>query len=250
MRVIALLVVTLAACGFGDNGVSQGLGSPDAAAGVDASDPPPPVDAAEVPPVDAPPAAECSIIPQDGCDPGDACDLGDPSSGPHECRDVTKNGGVDSLCASVTECGVGLGCFGDEGDFWCSRFCDSDAQCGANARCLVGLRDENDDPLPEKLCTNACNALAQTGCPSGLKCNIFGDGAQDFSDCGPSGTQLDGQACTSHSECLPGSICLGNADVCAELCNLGGANTCAAGQTCRAFAATVIVQGISYGFCD
>src|SRR5687768_14135724 len=156
MRVIALLVVTLAACGFGDNGVSRGLGGPDAAAGVDASDPPPPVDAADPPPVDAPPAAECSIIPQGGCDPGDACDLGDPLSGPHECRDVTVNGNADSRCNALEECGAGFGCFTQGGLSWCNKFCETDAQCGANARCLIPLEDEADNPLPESLCTNAC----------------------------------------------------------------------------------------------
>ena len=247
MRVIALLVVTLAACGFGDNGVSQGVPGPDASTN-NADAALPPMDA-PVPPVDTPPVAACSIVPQSGCDPGDACDLGDPPSGPHECRDVTANGTADSTCSSVTACAAGFGCFGEDGDFWCNRFCETDAQCGASSRCLVGLTDENGDPLPEQLCTNACNALAQTGCPGGLKCTVFDDGANDFSDCGPAGTKLDGQACTANRECLPGSICLGNTDVCAELCNLTGANTCGVGETCRAFAVTVNVGGISYGFC-
>jgi hypothetical protein len=198
-------------------------------------------------------ASACTAVPQAGCDPGDACDFGDPETGPFECRDVTANGTADSRCAAATDCAAGFTCVdGGNGKQMCMRFCDSDTQCGFGARCVVDLRDANNTVLPQRVCSNACDIESQTGCPTGFGCLGVEDGTQDFSDCAVMGGKLDGQTCANSLECLPGSLCVtvAGAKTCHSYCNQSDPVTCAASETCSSFSVALEINFVAFGFCQ
>jgi cysteine-rich repeat protein len=196
----------------------------------------------------------CTLVPQTGCDPGMACDLGDTE--PTECRDVTANGQSDSLCTSVTRCAAGFTCVSqDANTSSCMKFCNIDSQCpGVGARCLIGLTDENGDPIPDvEVCSNSCNPVAQTGCPNGLGCLPFDMTGGDFTDCLDMGTRLDGQSCSDHQDCLEGSLCVdepGGGSTCHAMCDLDGPDFCPGSQVCTGFVDVILLGSLEVGACN
>jgi len=171
----------LAACQFGDN---QSLHTqPDSGMSKDSAVIHP-TDAA----IDSPPNA-CTIVPQSGCSGSTpACDIHDDGS--TFCRAVTSQGTSNNHCAVDTECKDGYTCIDDGSAHaaWCARFCTLDSHCtGTGSRCLNEL-SSNGNPIGATVCTNACDAYAQTGCPSGMGCMPFNDTSGDFTDCAYKGT--------------------------------------------------------------
>jgi hypothetical protein len=194
----------------------------------------------------------CTLVPQSGCDTGEACDLG--AVDPTECRDVTANGQADSLCESFTRCAAGFTCVAQDANTdSCMKFCNTDAQCnGVGARCVIGLLDDAGDPIPDvEVCSNSCDPVDQTGCPSGLGCLPFDMAGGDYSDCLDMGTRLDGQSCSDHTDCLAGSLCVnetGGGSTCHEMCEVG-VSTCGA-LTCLGFVDVILLGGQEVGACD
>ncbi|HEU0034242.1 MAG TPA: hypothetical protein VFQ53_26640 [Kofleriaceae bacterium] len=248
MRKLGFLIAVACAagCGFGDNGARPGEG-PDASPGTDG-----PVNPDGKLPTDGPVEAACTIIPQSGCAAGDACDFGEPATGPFACRDVTVSGTADSRCSVETECAAGFTCIKSGTKAWCNRFCDSDAQCGSGARCVNEITSGG-VVLAERVCSNACNILGQTGCPTGLGCMGFEDGDRDYTDCVVNGTKLDGQACTTDTDCIAGSVCVdfgasGGGPQCREFCNKSNPSNCSSG-ICDSFAVELKINAVDFGFC-
>jgi large repetitive protein len=198
-------------------------------------------------------ATACVIVPQSGCPAGDACDFAN-DNGDTECRDVSANGTADSRCAVDTACAVGFTCVGDPDApnvAWCDRFCTSDSQCGADARCVIDLVDANGDPLPVRVCSNACDIASQTGCPQGLGCLGRESSTGDFTTCQIMGTKLDGQTCASSTDCLPGSLCVtvGGLATCHEYCDVDDPAACGLGETCTNFTTPLVIAGTTFGAC-
>ncbi|MEO8705357.1 MAG: hypothetical protein ABI867_35265 [Kofleriaceae bacterium] len=243
MRAFALLAAFAMSCGFGDNG--------SAATDVDAG---PDRDArmTDAAPDPDGPTVECTFVPQTGCASGQACDFGDPDTGPHACRPITKPGTADSNCTLVTDCAAGFTCVESaDTETSCDRLCEIDTDCGVGARCVNELEGEGGVTLLEKVCSNSCSILAQTGCPSGFGCVGIEDGANDFTDCAVMRDVPDGQLCDDSGDCLGGSVCVSSGGVgrCREFCNRGAAASCTVG-TCEAFGVPLQIGGVNFGFCE
>ena len=202
-------------------------------------------------------AGACTLVPQSGCSGTQACDLTAAENGDTTCRAVTGNGTADSLCNTApTQCVAGYTCVGltdtVEG---CMKFCGTDNHCnGVGSRCVLGLiNSSTGDPIPGvEICTNACDPLQQTGCPSGFGCMPYNMAGGDVTDCEDMGTRLDGQSCSEVTDCLPGSICVGQSGggaICAEMCEVGGAATCGGGNVCTGFQTVILIGSREIGAC-
>jgi large repetitive protein len=196
----------------------------------------------------------CGLVPQSGCGGGQACDFID-AVGTTGCRAVTTAGTADSTCDNDTQCNPGFTCVtaqNSETIGLCMQFCTADAQCGAGARCVFALTTSAGDPLNISVCSNACEVLDQTGCPTGLSCMPFSDQDGDITHCEEmDGTVLDGQTCVSSNDCLPGSACITSNGVkrCRELCDVDNPTNCNAGLSCGEFSSPLEVNGIELGSC-
>src|SRR5262249_50720708 len=150
------------------------------------------------------------------------------------CRTVVVAGASDDLCTSDMQCGVGFTCTkAGATKSSCRKFCSADSQCGSGSRCAFGLTNAHGQSLNVKVCSNACNILAQTGCPSGLGCLGLESSGGDFTDCRQMDGKLDGDPCATQTECLPGSACVssGGALSCASYCDTAS-SVCSNGQSC------------------
>jgi cysteine-rich repeat protein len=198
-------------------------------------------------------AGACTLVPNGGCGGATpACDLTAAEDGSTACRAVSVAGTSDSRCSALTSCSAGYTCVGELGvDSSCMKFCATDAGCsGTGSRCAYGLYADNGDPLNVKVCSNACDIYAQTGCPSGMGCLGFDSSAGDFTDCRIMGTKSDGQSCSSTLECRPGSLCVNDGGAtCHSYCKMGVSGSCPSGWTCSAFANSLTIGSTTYGFC-
>lgn len=199
-------------------------------------------------------AAACSIVPQSGCSGATpACDIGGIDV--TECRAVTSQGTSNNHCSVSTACKAGYTCISDDDPQntpWCARFCITDADCtGTGSRCTTGLVDENNDPLNVKVCSNACNPVAQSGCPSGMGCLAQNDAAGDYTDCRYMGTTPDGGSCMKSTDCLEGSTCVtvGGVNTCHAYCVVGDDTTCTGGDVCGGFSSPLVIGTTEYGIC-
>ena len=239
-------LIFLGGCQFGDNLALRA--QPDGGVGSDVIRP---IDGA----IDTPTVTSCTLVPQSGCSGSTpACDVHD--DGMTFCRGVTSMGTSNNHCAADTECKTGYSCI-DDGvtghQSWCARFCTQDSGClGTGSRCVNDLTNGNGDPIGVSVCSNACDPVAQTGCPTGMGCQPYLHSAGNFTDCVYMGNKLDGQVCNSTTECSPGSVCVGNATngyKCAEVCATNGTNTCASGMTCEGFGTSLTIGTTIYGYC-
>ncbi|HEY5922468.1 MAG TPA: hypothetical protein VIV11_12390 [Kofleriaceae bacterium] len=243
----------VAACDFGDN--QSRLGQPDSgrpdsgATGQDGSVIHP-TDAA----IDSPPVMACTLVPQSGCSGATpACDVNDDGS--TSCRAVTSQGTSNSHCMTETACKDGYTCTGDMATAraWCARFCTQDTDClGIGSRCLIDLENNNGDPLDVTVCTNACDPVTQSGCPTSMGCLPFHAATGDYTDCFYGGAKALGQTCAADSECATGLVCAGPATgaTCKKNCIVGAASTCPTGQTCVGYTDAINIGANTYGACN
>lgn len=248
-----LVLVTLAACGFGDDRTTAGLDDGgdldgdarvvDARPGLDGGPGP---DAAVV---------ACTLVPQGGCPAGRACDLLG-ASGDTTCREVTTAGTADDRCASATQCAIGWSCLETQGDGSCLALCASDGHCAptAGSRCLIQLRDSGGQPIPgARYCTQACTPQTAAGCPAGWNCVVSDDGGGDVTSCQPSGVGGQGDACGEIADCAAGYTCVvrGSTLSCQRHCRVGVSGSCAsfAGTACAGFSSPHVIAGVEWGVC-
>ena len=198
--------------------------------------------------------AACSLVPQSGCSGATpACDVGgiDVTS----CRAVTSQGTSNNHCSVATACKSGYTCIGDDDlthTAWCARFCLADGDCtGTGSRCVTGLVDENSDPLNVTVCSNACNPVTQSGCPTGMGCVARHATAGDYTDCIYQGTTPDGDTCVTRADCMEGSTCVENGGVatCRSYCIVGDDSTCDIGELCRSLSNDITIGAVEYGIC-
>jgi cysteine-rich repeat protein len=196
-------------------------------------------------------ATSCELLPQDGCEAGDACDIRDDNT--TACRDVTTPGTSDSRCTVATGCEAGFTCTEDEDDpnaRTCARFCMVNSDCGQLSRCAYTVDNAAGEPLNAKVCSNQCAILGQTGCPTSFGCFAIDNATDDFTHCRPTGITLDGQACASDIDCLAGSFCNDEGSgvkVCRAYCN--SANFVCGAGFCLPLAPDVTINGTTYGYC-
>lgn len=198
-------------------------------------------------------AAACMLVPQGGCSGATpACDLADDNT--TACRAVTTQGNSNSHCTTGEQCRVGYTCAGDANPAHarsCARFCIADTDCtGTGSRCVDSLDDDTGAPLNISVCSNACDAYTQSGCPTGMGCVVHDAAAGDFTDCVYPGARAEGQTCTGN-DCEAGFACVtaGQTSTCRAYCHVGAPSTCNAGETCAAFVSPITIGSIQYGAC-
>ena len=248
-----LLCCVVVGCGFGDNNVRRHTeATPDASTvGGDAS-----MVIADAAP-DATVMPACTLIPQAGCTgTTPACDLTAADDGTVECRAVIHQGTANDHCDLATDCKAGYTCVHDHGSTnrgWCDRFCASDSICtGTGSRCTIDLVGNNGQDLGIDVCSNACDPYGQTGCPTGMGCLAFDSSGGDYTDCEYMGSVQDGDPCTSPTQCLAGSTCVGSAGnkTCEQYCIAGNDSTCPGDLFCESFASPLVIGSIEYGSCQ
>jgi hypothetical protein len=205
--------------------------------------------------VDAPHAAACTLLPQDGCSGAEpACDLTAANDGTTTCRAVTAAGAGADHCPASTDCKTGYTCVHDgvTADVpRCMPFCAHDTDCnGVGSRCTVALVDNQGHDIHVEVCSTSCALVAQTGCPVGMGCIGNVDAAGDYTDCEYMGTTANGRTCTSSTDCRPGSDCIttGSISACEAYCVVGG-SACATGKTCTDFDPPMVIGGVTFGSC-
>ncbi len=225
--------------------------------GFDAGPPPPGFDAGPPPPgFDAGGGGSCSespcrlVSPQCGCAAGQGCYLSGTSR-------VCGTPGPESegqACSGATACQPGLLCIGSGTQSFCSRFCNSDADCtgGAGSLCLLELDDGTGAPLAGvTLCTAHCNpASPGVGCPASMGCAIFEESmgaGRIFTGCRPAGTALEGQPCVDPDDCAPGLFC--GDGTCYRWCRQPLGSECTGFTFCESFTTPAIVGGVEFGYC-
>jgi hypothetical protein len=188
----------------------------------------------------------CSVLPQRGCGSFQACDFVGDASIP-TCRSATTNANETSLCIDDTDCAPGFTCvpnfFSADLGSSCRRFCRSTSDCLPAGYCFH-------DPGAIGSCTEGCNVLSQTGCPTPWGCVYFNDptGTVQGTYCVPQGNVGQGGSCLSPAACRRGFDCLFSGSVedggsCAAYCS--GAVPCAAGSCSNGFN----LADMAFGFC-
>ncbi len=128
---------------------------------------------------------------------------------------------VGELCDATraSDCAPGLRCRAEScGVARCYKFCDSSADCPtAGATCSINAGTLCSLPDP------GCDAVGDTGCPSGLSCYSNGSSTE----CACPGSAAAGADCLGAEDCIPGYACVGSSNpatqktsyTCKKLCN-------------------------------
>lgn len=196
----------------------------------------------------------CKLVsPQCGCEDGDMCAIN--GSGDRTCH---KPGllALDEVCVGLYACAAGALCVNaSTTKSLCAPYCDEDSQCGGGL-CVLELNDP-DDPsqvLPDiKLCSNHCDPVSGSGCPSvpGIGCHIYRepDGQmRPFTLCAGAGTNTQNAACVDNEDCAPGLACFSFDDgstACLQYCNVDNP----ACGLCAELNPPFIYNGVNYGAC-
>ncbi|TNF31959.1 MAG: hypothetical protein EP329_11495 [Deltaproteobacteria bacterium] len=198
-------------------------------------------------------ASECDgFFSTEGCGEGQRCIPAGP--GAYACV-PTGAGEAQSACIDHADCGAGLLCL----DGFCGApECDAAAGTGCDPEDSCVPIDFLGYPTDLGRCARLCTAFVEGGCPADTWCvprerDEVSGGLTG--ECIPKGAGAtpDGDACTSSSDCVSGSICLdvGIGKTCLPLCDAQAAasapGSCDAGSWC-----TGLVSGgepLAYGAC-
>ena len=170
-------------------------------------------------------------------------------------------------CNSNSDCMAGTQCFDyacGANTKYCLKFCNADADCAGST--TVSTASACTDPVvcpptattaatttSYKTCGFTCDPRGdgKKGCPAGLTCFLFSNGAggPDVPGCGcagPTRVGTDGAKCAAASDCAPGFLCdqmLGGT-FCRRLCQMASPGDCPTGQTC-----TALQNNATFGVC-
>lgn len=178
----------------------------------------------------------CDTKPQCGCQVGENCYS--DGSGITNCMKAGP-GHAWSLCASTSQCGVGLVCASGQ----CRPYCagpDENSSCSGRP-----CRIESSTPGVFVCMTpQPCDLVApETVCPPGRSC------AWQFpsptTDCGDAGPAQRGEQCSGLFGCAPGLYCA-NDGICYEWCHVN--SDCSVG-TCNSFNPPLEIDTTEYKAC-
>jgi len=171
------------------------------------------------------------------CGTGCSCGwCGVDSSGAVACLPGTPGTATAGMACDPSKpaaCAPGLYCRAECGTGRCYKFCDTSSDCPNGGSCNFSVPGTS-----ILLCSDACDPIAQTGCPSGYGC--YPSGSTGECDC--AGTGKTGASCMLAHDCVPGATCIGpqNATTCQKIC--GSNADCGPLGICNSFGAT-------YGYC-
>jgi hypothetical protein len=225
-----------------------------------------PVDAA---PPDAFVQGECTLVPQTGCQAGQACDLDDTELA--TAGTLCRNAGIGSdtsTCTTNTQCAAGYTCLGGSPTTsQCYEFCAGDSDCLLLQGGLCVIQIVYGDPPMDvpgvKVCSKACDPLVSSGCPTAFGCHVYQEespGTRFFTHCLPSGGGGQEATCAADEDCQVNYSCVNtglatNPIRCLKNCIVdpgGGVGTgCSglAGTACVGFTNAPTINGNEYGVC-
>lgn len=228
-------------------------------------------DAADMDVVDMPPdsgtdpgidctESPCGLLPNCGCPPGEKCYVNTASTPfRRECT-TAGTGDPSTICTSEAGCRPATQCLplyttAMSGESMCYGYCNSEEDCPTDASvCFSFFIGE----IYPKVCSHGCDPIASSGCPSGTKCMIFRltSPSVELTDCSAdSGSTPAGGPCVTEADCAPGTFC--GSDTCLAYCTRPSGPECRFSETCQEITdpstglpTPVILDGISYGFCE
>ena len=263
MRFCLAFVCALTACG-NDNNNNASDGSAPADMAVTAADMLIPPACDEIKMTGCMSGQHCTVGTSNGT-PGDVC-IPNPSAPIAEggdCQEVQLGGPslIGDLCTPGTACINFLGISKCRKVCYFHEDCPSGDVCSAPTNSMNSTVDPFMQPVPLEACLapDNCDAIKQTGCPSGMRCLLSrGDETKDGNSsfrvtiCGmATGNAAPGSSCQSSADCMPGYRC-GGLGFCRQLCypnmlpDAGVGSTCAIGGDCTPIDGTNNV----YGECD
>ena len=146
-------------------------------------------------------------------------------------------------------------CVGFPGANTCKRFCNTDMDCqaGPGSLCLLEILDPNDQPYPEKWCSDNCDPITGTGCPASAGCELLRlETSPWFTVCEGTGSGTQGATCTDFQDCAPGYGCFQDPNTLMEFClrytNVNAPN-CPAGTTLAELNPPAVIGTVTYGVC-
>jgi hypothetical protein len=190
------------------------------------------------------PAPTCARPPASGQDCNTTCGTnctcgwcGVNSAGAAACLRGTPGSATAGMAcdpSNTASCAPGLYCRAECGGGRCYKFCDTSNDCASGASCTFSVPGTS-----ILLCSDACDPVSQSGCPSGYGC--YPSGLTGECDC--AGTGKTGASCQLAHDCVPGDTCIGlqGAPTCQKMC--GSNADCGGSGTCTNFGAT-------YGYCS
>jgi hypothetical protein len=181
-----------------------------------------------------------------GCQTGCSCGWCAVFNGATKClteEPGTKDVGTVCTPSLESDCMPGLYCQPECGAGRCYRICDSSDKsvCGTGSKCNVAGNSRGDaGAFSFSLCSivSACDAVAQTGCPTAFACY-----PTIPTECDCPGAVADGQGCQLAAQCGRGSSCIGlstTMSICLQTCRINTDCT-TAGTSCK--------NANPYGYC-
>jgi hypothetical protein len=189
----------------------------------------------------------CDVLRQCGCESGNTCDADYwevliPTIETY-CRPIGPKA-VGDACESNRDCGFGATC--DFGGLMCRASCARPPECTApGGHCLDLVRPNSSASPSPSVCTENCDPLKQTGCPSERGCYLASVQRSLYTYCSTPGPGLQGSACEGQSACKAGYICLNGG--CRKLCE-PGITTCATPTSCTGTVGQTLA-GMTFHYC-
>ncbi|MEO8877998.1 MAG: hypothetical protein ABI461_20570 [Polyangiaceae bacterium] len=191
-----------------------------------------------------PPSNKCGIFPNCGC-AGTTCDFVLDSGAailPTACTPSVGTAVGGAACTESTDCIEGLTCLFDR----CHPFCEAEGpSCGG----IYSDCHNHASTTGYNICGIKCDLSSASSCGM-LGCVGVSSGSGNAtSECEPVGTAGNGAACTSVLDCAPGFNCVNVGTMqCKQTCKTV-APACTTG-TCTGLATTLVVDGVTYGYCN
>jgi hypothetical protein len=196
------------------------------------------------------PNFKCGLNPQCGCEGSQTCDVTSRDSGAATC--VASSGTIQGdKCTSTSDCQQGLTCILGA----CRPYCTGQtlgtpckgSGVGSCAQFYSGgVAVKNDE-----ICFVSCDLTNPTAACGANGCVI----SSGETNCETVGTAGEFASCTYGSDCAQGLSCItfGSGDSgtssCRTMCRFGGA-ACGNNESCTHFSTDLVLNGITYGFCE
>jgi cysteine-rich repeat protein len=202
----------------------------------------------------------CDIYTQTGCGTGEKCTI--DTSIVNRCN--TAGSGLDGdVCNADDECAGYLTCSGLQYNSFgiCRRICYDKISSYDQIHCTGGdgsicnydvVGGDNIVVPDAHLCTTPCDPVNATGCPSGLRCDLFDNTREGFHTFFTECYELNNTAnnCGS-SPCSAGYTCI-DGTTCIKLCYSIG--DCPDGLNCYDFSGLagfrIFIGSTEYGYCN
>ncbi|MGZ3449133.1 MAG: hypothetical protein ACXVEF_06015 [Polyangiales bacterium] len=167
-------------------------------------------------------------------------------SGYTDCTEKVGTKPVGSSCTAIGDCVAGAIC--DHGV--CSQWCRAGgSDCGAGETCALyktTVKDSTGASTQWGRCVKTCEPTNASSCGTKGSCQVFGSGADAYTDCVPAGVATVNGKCTERTDCAAGGVC-SSVSLCKKYCRVGTSD-CGAG-TCLAYTDHPKIAGVEYGTC-